>query len=89
MTRHAHFDDDAVRRVTELAERPLTLDEFRSWADGDIPADEMEQMTELIRWFLRRYPTPAARLTSARRRYAQASRSIAHARATGRSHDAG
>jgi hypothetical protein len=45
----------------------LSKEEFATWADGPIPEDELAENVSLIRWFLRRYPTPAARLRYARR----------------------
>lgn len=78
MTRYARFEPDAIARVEELAERKLTPEEFRSWADGEIPEAEMQEMVELIRWFVRQYPTPAQRLRSARRRQLQLARTVAH-----------
>ena len=80
MTTRAHADADAIQRVEELAQRRLSADEFRAWADGEIAPDEMAEMISLIRWFLRRYPTPADRLRSARRRHAQTARTIASSR---------
>ena len=80
MTTRAYADEEAIRSVEALADRALTPDEFRAWADAEIPAHEMADMVELIRWFMRRYPTPEARLRSARRRHAQALQSIRNAR---------
>lgn len=80
MTVRAHTDAEAIRKIEALAERRLSADEFRAWADGDIPPDEMEEMVSLIRWFLKRYPTPADRLRSARRRHTQTARTIASSR---------
>jgi hypothetical protein len=83
MTRKASFTPDAVERVRALAERELPLDEFIAWADGPISEEEMAENIELIRWFIRRYPTPAERLRSARRRQLQLARTTAHVRRSG------
>lgn len=79
MSRRAYHPPEAIARVRELAERPLPLDGFRAWADGPMPPEELAEKIDLIRWFLRRYPTPEARLRSARRRQLQLARTIAHA----------
>lgn len=84
MTKRAHWDEAAIERVERLAERQLTPDEFRAWADGEISDAEMQDMRSLIEWFLRRYPTPAERLASARQRQRRAVRSIAIARSADR-----
>ena len=80
MTARARADARAIREVESIAQRQLELDEFRAWADGEIPPDEMAEMVALIRWFVRRYPTPADRLRSARRRHVQTARTIALSR---------
>lgn len=78
MTRRASFPPDAVAEVRALANRRLSPEEFAAWADGPIPADEMAENMALIRWFRRRYPTPAARLRYARRRAEELARTTAH-----------
>lgn len=82
MSRRIRIDPDAISAVEELAQRALSAEEFRSWADGEIPSSEMQDTIELIRWFVRRYPTPADRLRSARRRQVQLARTVAHVRAS-------
>jgi hypothetical protein len=57
---------EQVRRLRELAERPLSPEEFRSWVEAPITDEERENEVQLIRWFNRRYPTPGARLAYAR-----------------------
>jgi hypothetical protein len=83
MTRKAHFTSDAVERVRALAERELPHDEFIAWADGPISDEEMAENIALIQWFTRRYPTPAERLRSARRRQVQLARTTAYVRRSG------
>jgi hypothetical protein len=83
MTRRAWFAPDVRADVAALANRQLPLDEFRAWADGPIGDEERAEMIELIDWFIRRYPTPAARLQSARRRQRQLARTVARLHASG------
>jgi hypothetical protein len=52
-----------------LAEAPLPLEEWRRRAAIPLSDDERERTMELVRWFLRRYPTPAERFAYARRTY--------------------
>lgn len=62
--------DQATRtRIRELAERPLPLDEWRARLAIPLTEQEHEGTMELVRWFTRRYPTPAARLAYTRRAY--------------------
>ena len=51
--------------------RELTADEARAYRDHPITDAEREEVLALVRWFTRRYPTPAARLAYARRAYAR------------------
>ena len=59
----------AARRaqLRAIAERSLSLDEWRSRLAEPITPEEREHALALIRWFRRRYPTPAARLAYVRR----------------------
>jgi len=52
-----------------MAERRLSPEEFRATLAIPLGADEQERARSLIRWFRRRYPTPAERLAYARRTY--------------------
>lgn len=61
--------DQALGRVRELAERTLSPEEFRAALAIPLGQDEEEQARSLIRWFRKRYPTPAERLAYARRAY--------------------
>lgn len=81
MSRKAAVDAASIAEVERQAARSLSVEEFRAWADSPIGPEEMADMVDLIRWFVRRYPTPAARLRSARRRQLQLARTIAHVRA--------
>jgi hypothetical protein len=55
------------RRLSALAERELTADEVRAALRTPLGDAEREESLSLIRWFRRRYPTPAERLAYARR----------------------
>jgi hypothetical protein len=59
----------AVARIRALAERQLGPDELRQALAVPLAEDEEEESRSLIRWFRRRYPTPAERLAYARRAY--------------------
>jgi hypothetical protein len=82
MTRLVRISRSEVERIEAEANRQLTPEEFRAWADGPIPEAELTEKRELIRWFRKRYPTPAARLRWARRHQEQLARTIAHVRKT-------
>jgi hypothetical protein len=60
---------EALARVRALSERRLSPDEFRAALAVPLGEAEAEESRSLIRWFRRRYPTPAARLAYARRAY--------------------
>lgn len=62
---------EALRRIQELAERRLTAAELEAWVNAPMSDAEREETLELIRWFMKRYPTPGERLAAARRAYAQ------------------
>jgi hypothetical protein len=61
--------DAALARVRALAERTLSAEEFRAALTVPVGEDEEDEARSLIRWFRRRYPTPADRLAYARRAY--------------------
>ena len=60
---------EALARIRALLERRLSPEEFRSALAVPLGEDEEEEGRSLIRWFRRRYPTPAERLAYARRAY--------------------
>jgi hypothetical protein len=60
---------EAIRRVRALSERVLGAEEFRAALAVPLGDVEEEDARSLIRWFRRRYPTPADRLAYARRAY--------------------
>jgi len=68
---------DATRaRLKAIAEKPLSLEEWRRRATIPLTEEEREHTLELVRWFRRRYPTAADRLAYARRAYARWTRSL-------------
>ncbi len=60
---------ETLRQLRALAERTLSAEEVRQALAQPLGAEEEEESRALIRWFRRRYPTPAARLAYARRAY--------------------
>jgi hypothetical protein len=60
---------EALERLRALSERQLSPEEVRAALEQPLGAAEEEESRSLIRWFRRRYPTPAARLAYARRAY--------------------
>ena len=65
---------EAIRRLREEYERPLTPDEYRTQSAVPLSAEEIEEDLELVRWFRRRYPTPAERSAYVRAAMARWSR---------------
>jgi hypothetical protein len=59
----------ALARVADLAERRLSAEEARAALAVPLGEAEEAESRSLIRWFRRRYPTPAARLAYARKAY--------------------
>jgi hypothetical protein len=55
--------------VRALSERQLGPEEVRAALAVPLGEAEEEESRSLIRWFRRRYPTPADRLAYARRAY--------------------
>jgi hypothetical protein len=60
---------EALARVRAISERTLSPEEFRAALAVPLTDAELEETRSLIRWFRRRYPTPADRLAYARRAY--------------------
>jgi len=67
---------DALARARALAERVLEPEEFRRLLAAPISEAEEEEVRSLIRWFRRRYPTPADRLAYVRRAYRRWTKSV-------------
>ena len=60
---------ETIARLRAIAERTLSAAEFRAALAVPLGEAEEEEARSLIRWFRRRYPTPADRLAYARRAY--------------------
>lgn len=63
-------EDDAYDQRLQPEEFERRLAE----ALGSLDGPEGEEMRELVRWFMRRYPTPLDRVRYARRKYNEARR---------------
>ncbi len=63
--------DEVVARIRELSEQRLSDEEFQAYLDAPMTAEEHDEITSLLAWFQRRYPTPTERLAYARRAYAR------------------
>ncbi len=62
-------DSETIARIRNLAERELSLEEWRAALTVPISEEEEAETLSLVRWFCRRYPTPADRLAYVRRAY--------------------
>ena len=60
-------DDSRRARFEAVRDRQLSSEEVAAYLNTPISDDERERVLELIRWFCRRYPTPAERLAYVRR----------------------
>ena len=60
---------EALARLRALSERVLSAEEVRAALAVPLGDTEEEETRSLIRWFRRRYPTPAERLAYVRRAY--------------------
>jgi hypothetical protein len=58
-------------RIAALTERRVSAEEVRRAVEDPIPASERADVLSLVRWFTRRYPSPADRLAYVRRAYAR------------------
>ena len=83
MTTFAPPSPEAVARVRELANRTLAPDQFQAALAIPLGEAELEESRALIRWFRRRYPTPAERLTYVRRAHERWKRAAPSARRNG------
>ena len=59
----------AVEATTRFSNRRLTPEEFQAYVDAPVSEAERQEALRLIRWFKKRYPTPAERLAYAQRSY--------------------
>jgi hypothetical protein len=69
MSDHRLPSSSAVQATTGFSNRRLTPGEFQAYVDAPVSEAEREEALRLIRWFKKRYPTPAERLAYARRSY--------------------
>lgn len=69
MRRDARPAPQAVARLRALSNRVLSREEWTAALALPLGEAESEESRSLIRWFRRRYPTPAERLAYARRAY--------------------
>jgi len=58
-------------RLREESERTVSPEDAHAYLAAPIDDREREHVLTLVRWFRRRYPTPADRLAYARRAYAR------------------
>ena len=63
------MDEPHNDEIGALVERRVSAEEVRSALDIHMGAAEREEILALVRWFKRRYPTGADRLTYVRRAY--------------------
>ena len=71
MTEVPRLSQVARARLAELANRQLTIDEWRAQVAVPSTPEEIEHTLALVRWFRRRYPTAADRFAYVRRAYAR------------------
>jgi len=60
-----------LEEARQFAERILAPDAFDAYVNAPVSEDEREEALRLIRWFSKRYRTPAQRLAYVRRAYAR------------------
>lgn len=58
-----------TNRLAAEANREFSPEETRAYLAQPISSHERENVLELVRWFRRRYPSPADRLAYVRRAY--------------------
>jgi hypothetical protein len=73
-------DPETRARLKALADQPLPTEEWKRLAAIPLTDDERERTLELVRWFVRRYPTPAERLAYVRLAYRRWTSSAASGR---------
>lgn len=67
---------ETLARVRALVDRVLDAEEFGARLAVPIGEAEQQEARALIRWFRRRYPTPAERLAYCRRAYRRWTRAL-------------
>ena len=63
------IDPEALERARALADRRVSAEELQAAERQPLSPAEREGILSLVRWFRRRYPTPADRLRYVRRAY--------------------
>jgi hypothetical protein len=61
------LDPETRARLAALVDRQLSPEERAAYDRAPMSDEEREEIRDLIRWFCRRYPTPAERLAWCRR----------------------
>jgi hypothetical protein len=69
-------DDYLAPEIAHLVEEPLSPEEFDRRVSTPLTEQEAADLSDLIRWFTRRYPTPQARLAYARRKFKEWTRPV-------------
>ena len=72
-------------RLQAEINRVVDADTARAYVEQPVTDREREDILALVRWFTRRYPTPAERLAYARRAYARWQRTAGLGRGNSRS----
>ena len=62
--------------IRRFHERTLGPTEARAYLEAPVTQAERDDVLALVRWFERRYPTPAERLAYVRRAYARWQRTV-------------
>jgi hypothetical protein len=62
--------------IASLVEEPVPVDEFNRRVSAPMDPEEEAELGALIRWFMRRYPTPKERLAYARRKFIEWTRPV-------------
>jgi len=62
--------DERARRIPDV-DRVLSAEETQAYLHAPVSDAERENVLALVRWFRRRYPSPADRLAYVRRAYAR------------------
>jgi hypothetical protein len=65
----AHLPPAAREQIRQLVERRLSAEDVEASLRIPVSEEEHEEILALVRWFRRRYPTPAQRLAYVRRAY--------------------
>lgn len=75
---------DIHPRIADLVDAPLEREEFLARIEAPLREEEIQEATELYRWFTRRYPTAGERLAYARRKFEEWNRRLERVERHGR-----